>query len=375
MRRSPRFWNRLAAVSLLLLAVLGVAYWQESKAYGTGSGTVSPVSGPSGALKVVSVSPPASSSTAPPKGPFKISFNQAVEPGALSQLKTSVAGSWRSVSPNVVEFVPDNTLLPGTSVTIKSTAVGSQGIVANDGDVLAHAIDISWTTEAGSVLRIQQLLAILGYLPLKWSPTQAASGTSPTQQLYSPVSGSFSWGYPNIPASIKASFTPGVFGKMTQGALVSFERVHGMPVYTSIRTLIWPALLNAEAANMPNPNGYTYAVVSEVAPETITIYHDANVVLHSLVNTGVSQTPTPTGIFFVYMRYPTQTMRGKNINGSYYIDHGVKWVNYIQGSVAIHGFVRSSYGFPQSLGCVELPIQKAAIAWKWIHYGSLVSIS
>ena len=67
-------------------------------------------------------------------------------------------------------------------------------------------------------------------------------------------------------------------------------------------------------------------------------------------------------------------MAGSNPNGSYYVDHGVRWVNYFDGGVAIHGFVRVSYGFPQSLGCVELPVAHAAVAWRWIHYGTVVTV-
>jgi hypothetical protein len=37
----------------------------------------------------------------------------------------------------------------------------------------------------------------------------------------------------------------------------------------------------------------------------------------------------------------------------------VYWINYFNGGDAVHGFVRASYGFPQSLGCVELPIPTA----------------
>ncbi len=52
----------------------------------------------------------------------------------------------------------------------------------------------------------------------------------------------------------------------------------------------------------------------------------------------------------------------------------MRWVNYFDGGVAIHGFVRASYGFPQSLGCVELPLSEAAAAWTWIHYGTVVTV-
>ena len=51
-------------------------------------------------------------------------------------------------------------------------------------------------------------------------------------------------------------------------------------------------------------------------------------------------------------------MEGTNPDGSHYNDVGVPWVNYFSGGDAIHGFVRPGYGWPQSLGCVEVPSRR-----------------
>ena len=59
------------------------------------------------------------------------------------------------------------------------------------------------------------------------------------------------------------------------------------------------------------------------------------------------------------MRYPQNYMTGTNPDGSTY-DDLVQWINYFNGGDAVHGFVRGSFGFPQSLGCVELPVPAAA---------------
>jgi hypothetical protein len=52
---------------------------------------------------------------------------------------------------------------------------------------------------------------------------------------------------------------------------------------------------------------------------------------------------------------------GHNPDGSYY-DDPVHWINYFNGGDAVHGFVRGCYGWPQSLGCVELPVSTAEVA-------------
>ncbi len=326
-------------------------------------------------LMLLAALPMPSSVATSPKGPFMLTFNQPVSASGMSHMETSVPGSWRSKDRYTVEFIPTQTLLPDTKVWIKSPTRLSAGPIGQSGATLSKPLDLSWTSEGGSVLRLQQVLAVLGYLPYTWTQQASQSALSPVQQLYSPPTGTFTPRYPNTPASLLSSFVPGVDDRVTQGAMIAFERSNGMPAYASIRPQLWPALLNAEASGATNAKGYSYAMVSTALPETISIWHDGTIVFHTLVNTGLPQTPTPVGTFFVYLRYPTQTMRGTNINGTYYVDHGVKWVNYIDGSVAVHGFIRASYGFPQSLGCIELPVSQAAIAWKWLHYGSMVTIS
>lgn len=375
-RGSTALFGLIALVMIGGLVVLLGDFTSFASDSSTAKGTTSQVAKVSAAktgLMLVHVMPSTASTSVSPYGPFQFTFNKPIQESTLSMLDVSVPGNWSLKTPYTAEFAPSTIPLPESTISIKTTASG--GLLAKDGSTMNKPLNLSWTIESGSILRLQQILASLGYLPYKWSPLPSGTQRSPIEQLYDPLSGNFSLRYANTPATLESSFQPGVDNRMTQGAMVAFERKNGLPAYTSIRKQLWPALLNAQASGTQNPEGYSYASVSKARPETITIWHNGKTVLHTLVNTGLPQTPTPNGDFFVYLRYPTQTMRGTNINGSYYVDHGVKWVNYIDGSVAIHGFVRASYGFPQSLGCIELPVSQAAIAWKWLHYGSLVHIS
>ena len=79
-------------------------------------------------------------------------------------------------------------------------------------------------------------------------------------------------------------------------------------------------------------------------------------VLRTPVNTGIGSRPTDLGTFPVYLHLTSTTMAGTNPDGSHYNDPGVPWVNYFSGGDAVHGFYRGSYGWPQSLGCVEVPV-------------------
>jgi lipoprotein-anchoring transpeptidase ErfK/SrfK len=98
-------------------------------------------------------------------------------------------------------------------------------------------------------------------------------------------------------------------------------------------------------------------------------------VLSSPVNGGVASAPTPLGTYPVYERFTSTTMSGTNPDGSQYKDPGVPWVNYFSGGSAVHGFPRASYGSPQSVGCLELPISTAKEVFDLIDYGTLVNVA
>lgn len=109
-------------------------------------------------------------------------------------------------------------------------------------------------------------------------------------------------------------------------------------------------------------------------PETLTIWHDGREVFSSPANTGIPVSPTATGTFPVYEKLQSQVMQGVNPDGSHYADP-VSWVSYFNGGDAVHYFDRGSYGWPQSLGCVELPSSAAAEAYPYLPYGTLVTVT
>jgi lipoprotein-anchoring transpeptidase ErfK/SrfK len=136
---------------------------------------------------------------------------------------------------------------------------------------------------------------------------------------------------------------------------------------------VWKRLLRAAAH--PHRTPYSYVVVHETLPQSITIYEDGRPTFSSAANTGISVAPTVQGTFPVYLRYTSTTMSGTNPDGSHYSDPGVPWVSYFNGGDAVHGFLRPSYGSPQSLGCVELPYAAAAQAYQLMDYGTLVTVT
>ena len=227
------------------------------------------------------------------------------------------------------------------------------------------------------LLRAQQLLARLGYLPLGWAVRVGGRKISLAASWYAPPRGIWTW--KRGPAILHTLWTaPGSYNVLTRGALMTFQRVNGLTATGFLNPATERALSNAWLHRRTDPHGYNYALVDEyygsLHPETLTLWHNGRPVLSCPVNTGIAETPTPLGTFPVYLRYYAQTMSGRTPWGSYYNDPGVPYVNYIDGGVAVHGFIRQAYGFPQSLGCIELPVADAAIAWVYLHIGTLVTI-
>jgi len=67
-------------------------------------------------------------------------------------------------------------------------------------------------------------------------------------------------------------------------------------------------------------------------------------------------------------------MKGTNPDGSHYDDPNVPYASYFNGGDALHGFIRATYGSPQSNGCVEMPYADAALVWPLTPIGTLVTV-
>jgi hypothetical protein len=223
-------------------------------------------------------------------------------------------------------------------------------------------------------------LARLGYLPLTWQPASGATEaplTDTQAQLsaaYQTPAGSFTWrpGYPHILRTLWKGGSPS--GLIMDGAIRAFESAHRLTMDGVIGKQVWNAMFTALARAQHNKLGYTYAVANQHQPETLTVWHNGHVILHTLANTGIPVAPTTVGTAPVYLRFQHQIMRGRNPDGSKYADP-VSWVSYFRAGEAVHYFPRGSYGFQQSLGCVELPWGPAKAVWPYMNYGTLVTVT
>jgi hypothetical protein len=187
------------------------------------------------------------------------------------------------------------------------------------------------------------------------------------------VRGQFVWRFSAI-AKLSPQWRVGVDNVVLHGALMHFQSVHGFATTGNMDTTTWQALLTAAVRVQYNPSSYDYVVVSQGSPQHLDLYVNGRHTYTSLVNTGISIAPTENGTYPVYLRYVTTTMSGINPDGKPYNDPGIPWTSYFHGGDALHGFIRSSYGWPQSLGCVEMPFANAAKVWPYTPIGTLVTV-
>ena len=332
----------------------------------------------SGPVSVLSVTPAPYARRADGAAPIRVVFSEPLAADSpLPILSPSIPGSWRA-SGSTVEFVPKRGYPPLTHVKLVVPG-GPSGVRSAGGGLLATRVVDRFVTGTYSALRLEQLLAQLGYLPLTWEPAPGAApvpSTDANAQLsaaYSPPPGTFLWSR-HYPLALQNMWHPGQPGNILTGAVMAFESDQNMTMDGVAGPAVWSAVLRAAARGQDSRHGYTYAYVSEGSPETITIWHNGRRVLHTLVNTGIPGRPTVTGTFPVYLRYYFQIMKGTNPDGSKYADP-VSFVSYFNGSDAVHYYPRGSYGWPQSLGCVELPYTQAQQAWPFLTYGTLVTVA
>jgi len=263
-----------------------------------------------------------------------------------------------------------------------------------------------------------QLLAVLRYLPVTFKPaplkstkkpptstttvvttttsvptttTTSASTTSTSTTTVAPTTtttikprtpslrtnkilgGTFVWRF-NAITTLRPQWRVGTDNVVLHGAVMHFQSVHGLATSGEMDTPTWLTLQHAALSAQFNPAAYSYVVVTQSLPQHLDLYVNGKHTYTSLVNTGISVAPTENGTYPVYLRYVTTTMSGTLPNGKHYSDSGIPWTSYFHGGDALHGFIRSSYGWPQSLGCVEMPFANAAKVWPYTPIGTLVTV-
>ncbi len=211
--------------------------------------------------------------------------------------------------------------------------------------------------------------------PLKFTTASPVAATPAAQEraAVDPPAGRFAWRYPNVPGSLAGLWQPGAPNVVLRGAVMAFENAHELETDGVVGPAVWRALIAAALAGQRSTASYTYVMVSE-ASQSLALWNDGSIRMTTPVNTGIASAPTELGTFPVYEHIASGTMSGTNPDGSHYEDPGVPWISYFNGGDALHGFERAQYGFPQSLGCVEMPPATAGEVWPYTPIGTLVHV-
>jgi L,D-transpeptidase catalytic domain len=326
----------------------------------------------------VMVSLPASGTRIGPATEIHLTFSKPVSEvvgSSRPRLSPSTPGHWRETDSHTLLFTPSG-LGAGFGANLHLKLPHAVAVSAA-GNRLRTTDQIEWTVPPGSTLRLQQLLAQAGYLPLDWRPSGADVARTPSaeaQAAVEPPSGGFTWRYPSTPRQLQAMWAPGQANTITRGAVMKFENTHEITADGVAGPAVWHTLLSNAIAGKRSSSGYTYVYVHRGVPEKLTLWHDGQTVLTAPANTGISGAETALGTFPVFEHIAEGTMSGTNPDGSHYHDPGIKWISYFNGGDALHNFNRSSFGTPQSLGCVELPLAASAALWPYTPIGTLVTI-
>jgi hypothetical protein len=262
--------------------------------------------------------------------PLTVTLSAPVSPTSPPPtLIPKVAGTWSILGDSEV-FTPVSTLEPCSSYALTVWARTS----ATGHTALGHKHTIALHVACPPLAGLQQALARLGYLGVRLHPlydVHIRSGPETRRE------------------AAEHAFHP------PRGRLA-------------------PDPSDAPPHYRRDPISYTWVTVSESLPETLDVHEGHRVVFTTPVNTGVPGAETAQGIFPIYARYVSTTMSGEDVDGTKYDVPDVPWVNYFNGGDAVHGYPREAYGFPQSNGCVELPIEAAHTVFGMLAIGDIVEV-
>ncbi len=310
-----------------------------------------------------------------------VTFSSPLRAGSpLPTITPAVAGSWQMptvygahgttmLDTKTIQFFPVGPFVPDQRYTV-NVPTGRHGVESITKQRLGTDPAATWTLPA-STERLQELLAQLGYLPLSWTATSPTL----TPDLANAQPGTFAWRW-SMPEQLTSLWVEGQSNVITTGAVMQFEAANDMTTDGIAGPDVWAALLRDVMESTGTDTApWDWVLVSQSPlPENQVIYSNGVVVESNPVNTGIAVAPTADGTFPVYEHLVSTTMTGTNPDGTHYSDPGILWVSYFNGGDALHEFPRASYGFPQSLGCVESPMAAAAAVFPYTPIGTLVTV-
>jgi lipoprotein-anchoring transpeptidase ErfK/SrfK len=324
------------------------------------------------AFTLRSTTPAAGAQDVAPDSTISVTFSAPVSVHtATPVLAPPVTGKWVQTSATTLTYELDSPLIP-SSQEVLTIPGGSHGLRSSDGAVLPTSSSVAFGVAPGDTLRLQELLAQLNFLPVAFVP----AGPPPSRvALAQDQPGTFSWRWPGLPAELTSQWTQGSENEIIKAAVEAFETQNGLGVDGIAGPAVWTSLINDTINDKVDATPYVYVLVNKVIPQNLTLWNDGVAQYVGIpVNTGAPGADTTDGTYAVFEHVRYSDMKGTNPDGTTYNDPNVPYASHFNGGDALHGFIRASYGSPQSNGCVEMSYADAALVWPLTPIGTLVTV-
>jgi lipoprotein-anchoring transpeptidase ErfK/SrfK len=128
--------------------------------------------------------------------------------------------------------------------------------------------------------------------------------------------------------------------------------------------------------NTTPPDGVTNGrwIDVDLAEQTLAVYDNYRLVFATVIASGLEPFWTRPGLFQIYQKKATETMRNSDPTDYYYLDN-VPWTMYFDKARALHGaYWRTRFGYPQSHGCINLSVGDAHWLFNWAVEGDWVHV-
>ena len=197
---------------------------------------------------------------------------------------------------------------------------------------------------------------------------------------------SFAWPLPFYMDSIPVRRAPGY--NTPQTARILYPYVDLVQVYATQSAdgvewnLIGPnqwveaRILAKVTPNSTPPEGVTTNrwIDIDLAEQTLAVYENNELVFATVIASGLEPFWTRPGLFQIYQKKETETMRNNDPTDYYYLDN-VPWTMYFDKARALHGaYWRTRFGYPQSHGCINLSVGDSHWLFNWAHEGDFVYV-
>lgn len=200
------------------------------------------------------------------------------------------------------------------------------------------------------------------------SDTPTATATQPPTATLTPTPTSTAIPVPTDTASPTATLAPTDTPSPTDTAIPSPTVAEPVSATTNWTDL--PAGMTINAPDGISAGSGVRWIDVNLSKQTLDAVEGTTVVRRFLVSTGVSEFPTVTGQYHIYVKYLYTLMHGDN----YYLPN-VPYTMYFYKSYGIHGtYWHHNFGHRMSHGCVNMYTPDAEWMYYWASIGTLVNV-